>query len=1468
MEAIEAIEAASDSDEEQGSRSPAQTELDDDDEGISDVSDTLSDVVDPDPEGRVITQSVPSKLNSQSSEKATPVQPSNWQPAVLFNRAQSWTSQHCSWQHEQTGSTGSSNLPLPSAAGILGIGDPTKLYKEIAETAASYQDSGEHRGCSNTPCSEMGRAGREDLQAGTRSRASLELCHGYVNPWVACASVSRDASSHPERLPCESSSHHSEQCNGKSEGSSSASNGTCGSVANCQAEDACDPNLLQCLERLTMQQLRVLLEKHGVQPKSAASKGELVMHAIEAGCSQADAEACDTRLQLRMKAVKKPWSEPHRALYNRAPKNPSYETALHQLESALTSSVPPVTCDKCGAQLELVFAGGRTFVGCASFSSSTGGCGSRMGILKAYRYLEHRRTVTLEVCQPGDSFAIRVHRDLAAAVLSHLGLTPGSYTTVLALCHHARVVETLSPMCGASTPLNLRLRPVPNFTLSALNKTMTIGTNPDGQRLAALRRLKDEGLLRVLQEHQLRFIEWALPRQRVLCADDMGLGKSLQALAFLVANNAFPAIVICPAFARGAWATQIEQWGIARPGEYRVVRGGSSSLPNAANVNTTPKIVVISYTMLKQQFHPICRRHWKGFIVDESHRIGTSRSSEDDDENTGAAETQATLQLLKSASRETPIVLLSGTPGWTGTFDVYNQAQLLWPGLLGDTKWAFAQNFFHFWREPLPHRPACFTLAIGNCERPMELNVLLTRSIMLRRRRQEVLTSLPQLQLVEMPVELEIGHANFVLADFQITKTESGSWEGVATSWERTGLCKARGASEVLREKLGACKQAGEMAAVFVRHHRVRESVERILAEELPDLRLVSMFGERREAALHSFMAGGCDVAVCMVESCGVAIDLSKASVCIFVELPHTASEFNQAVARLHRQGQRSAVTAYVLLSRTSSDSKQDPKGLPAKLLSDCGRDDRKHWMKLMRRHEEAMQVLGDLKTASSEQESSEADEESNVAMSASQASQCSKGVQEGHPGAAKWLFLISGETHRLHIYDATSASHTGLMSRAPVVPDVPLCSADLMKCGSRRLLFNPADLSSLLEAANDFIVSHAALNAVDRRLLQCGGPGGAPVPTLAGGLTASLQALRKPGIVSKRRYAAPAMTQEAEHAGTAWARAEVLGRRGLMVYRQRVDAATDARYCMECLTQLQDAQNLPRLEEITSTSEIQNYNGAKYIVRYSCLAELFCGGQCRESYFVKRKSECARQALLALEGGICRRCGIDTEQLKVREAFFGESGAANSAERSMFARLTTARRLKLLENPKRANLWEADHVLAVADGGGESEITNFQTLCLACHGDKTKSEAAQRAEARRNVRSKRTTAELFGSEVSEGHGATASKMPKRERDAMGGQVLYQSERPKLPCLSKKEKHSLARLIRAMRLLQPALNLTELEAGGSVDATATARKSLCAAMAETFLNEILDEHEGGSLRKRKHEVKVRAMLTSILEEVG
>ncbi len=40
----------------------------------------------------------------------------------------------------------------------------------------------------------------------------------------------------------------------------------------------------------------------------------------------------------------------------------------------------------------------------------------------------------------------------------------------------------------------------------------------------------------------------------------------------------------------------------------------------------------------------------------------------------------------------------------------------------------------------------------------------------------------------------------------------------------------------------------------------------------------------------------------------------------------------------------------------------------------------------------------------------------------------------------------------------------------------------------------------------------------------------------------------------------------------------------------------------------------------------------------------------------------------------------------------------------------------RLLQNPKEGDFWQADHIQAVAEGGGGCGLENLRTLCTPCH--------------------------------------------------------------------------------------------------------------------------------------------------------
>jgi hypothetical protein len=70
----------------------------------------------------------------------------------------------------------------------------------------------------------------------------------------------------------------------------------------------------------------------------------------------------------------------------------------------------------------------------------------------------------------------------------------------------------------------------------------------------------------------------------------------------------------------------------------------------------------------------------------------------------------------------------------------------------------------------------------------------------------------------------------------------------------------------------------------------------------------------------------------------------------------------------------------------------------------------------------------------------------------------------------------------------------------------------------------------------------------------------------------------------------------------------------------------------------------------------------------------------------------------------VCALCAIDCE-----------------AELLRLRRTSGSRRVEAwakwgLKPKQRRSLWDADHELPVAEGGGECDLDNMRTLCLICH--------------------------------------------------------------------------------------------------------------------------------------------------------
>jgi len=95
-----------------------------------------------------------------------------------------------------------------------------------------------------------------------------------------------------------------------------------------------------------------------------------------------------------------------------------------------------------------------------------------------------------------------------------------------------------------------------------------------------------------------------------------------------------------------------------------------------------------------------------------------------------------------------------------------------------------------------------------------------------------------------------------------------------------------------------------------------------------------------------------------------------------------------------------------------------------------------------------------------------------------------------------------------------------------------------------------------------------------------------------------------------------------------------------------------------------------------------------------------FCGEDCVHQWKLRTDPGYLRQKVFERDHGVCAMCGVDTEALRK------EKRKLDYAVRRQFERDWGARR----------SLWDADHRVPVAEGGGECDLANMRTLCLKCH--------------------------------------------------------------------------------------------------------------------------------------------------------
>jgi SWI/SNF-related matrix-associated actin-dependent regulator 1 of chromatin subfamily A len=398
-----------------------------------------------------------------------------------------------------------------------------------------------------------------------------------------------------------------------------------------------------------------------------------------------------------------------------------------------------------------------------------------------------------------------------------------------------------------------------------------------------------------LAPFQWAAVRYALDARRVFLADEQGLGKTVEALATLEADGAYPAIVVCPASMKLGWEREVARW---LPHRTAAVVQGRGAVPAPAD------ITILNYEVVAAHREKLGRRAPRAIVVDESHYCKNPR----------AKRTQAVRRLAGAVTGDGLRLALTGTPVLNHADELIAQLRML--DRLED--FGSGARFSRQFRGRLSEE---------------RLHWHLRRRCFVRRLKSEVLPQLPAKRQVVVPIALT-NEAEYRLAERDVIAwlrsqpLELSQLKAKIAATLRAQRLAQLGALQRLaaRGKLAASLAwiddflaSGEPLVVFARHIEVQQAVMARFPSALHLLGEDSLAA--REASIAAFQApDGHPLIVCATRVAAQGITLTRASNVAFLELEWTPAMHDQAEDRCHRIGQHDAVTAWYLLAAETID--------------------------------------------------------------------------------------------------------------------------------------------------------------------------------------------------------------------------------------------------------------------------------------------------------------------------------------------------------------------------------------------------------------------------------------------------------------------------------------------------------------------------------------------------------------------
>lgn len=354
-----------------------------------------------------------------------------------------------------------------------------------------------------------------------------------------------------------------------------------------------------------------------------------------------------------------------------------------------------------------------------------------------------------------------------------------------------------------------------------------------------------------------------------------------------------------------------------------------------------PKLLLVHYEKLPSIIDRAKKRHWSLIVYDESQRLksrGTRQSR-----NARMLRNQAPYKLI-----------LSGTPIERQPSDLWAQFRFLAPEVFGERWQEFEDQFLVPIEAEIEGRPgslrykrAVMMARIRAKKRPFDfdkLPLLLEMTAPYSLRLTKASLDLPELVVRKVKIELEPRQRQLydalerdyvvsinarlgpgksrVIAPLKVTLLTKLHQMTGGYVFDDNGDVKLVGRSK-LRRTIELVRLSSKPVVVFCRYLAEVTAIVDRLSRKGYDVATLTGRTKRshRGQMIEAFQRAQYDVLVCQIKTGGVGIDLFKSSNAIIYSTPYSFIDFEQALSRLHRRGQKKKVTIYWLIAENTVDT-------------------------------------------------------------------------------------------------------------------------------------------------------------------------------------------------------------------------------------------------------------------------------------------------------------------------------------------------------------------------------------------------------------------------------------------------------------------------------------------------------------------------------------------------------------------